>query len=327
MAILTPLDPDGARRLGVLFGLAVTGARGLLVGSVNTSYELTLASGERVFCRIYEEQGAEAASREAALLDHLATRGVPTPSPLRRAGAPDGAFIASHAGKPVALFPWIEGEMVCTRAVTAEHARQVGEALARVHVAGEGVAIAASPRFEPAPLRRRLEGVLGGPRDGVPDDVARAAERLLARLDALAPTLGAREEHGLVHGDLFRDNVLWRGGRIAALLDFESASRGSRGFDLMVCVLAWCFGDALDLGLARAMAGGYAGVRPLSAGERACLFADGCFAAVRFGATRITDFELRPRGLSVYKDYRRFLARLDALEALGAAGLAWALGL
>ncbi len=63
----------------------------------------------------------------------------------------------------------------------------------------------------------------------------------LARL-ASRPIVG----QGLIHGDLFRDNVLWREGEISALLDFESASRGSRPFDLMVTILAWCFGDSLD---------------------------------------------------------------------------------
>ena len=71
-----------------------------------------------------------------------------------------------------------------------------------------------------------------------------------------------------LHGDLFRDNVLWRGGRIAALIDFESAARESYAFDLMVTILAWCTGDGLDPALARAMCEGYASVRPLTDAER-----------------------------------------------------------
>jgi homoserine kinase type II len=90
---------------------------------------------------------------------------------------------------------------------------------------------------------------------------------------------------------------------------------------LMVTVLAWCFGDRLDLALARAMLSGYARVRPLADDEAADLHAEGSFAALRFAVTRITDFELRPRGSGVYKDYRRFLARAAALDALGARGL------
>lgn len=120
--------------------------------------------------------------------------------------------------------------------------------------------------------------------------------------------------------------MLWTNGRIAALLDFESASHESYPFDLMVTLLAWCFGDHLDPALARAMAQGYARVRPIPEAEAARLYEEGSFAALRFTITRITDFELRPRGSGVFKDFRRFLARGEALDALGPAGLRDMLG-
>jgi homoserine kinase type II len=74
------------------------------------------------------------------------------------------------------------------------------------------------------------------------------------------------------------------------------------------------------------MAQGYARTRPLPEGEAARLHQEGTFAALRFSITRITDFELRPRGSGVFKDYRRFLARGEVLEALGPAGLRALLG-
>jgi homoserine kinase type II len=88
----------------------------------------------------------------------------------------------------------------------------------------------------------------------------RALNAWSARRDSSLP-------RALIHGDLFRDNVLWNGAEIAALLDFESASDGVLAYDLMVTVLAWCFGDALDVSLARAMVAGYAEVRALSRAE------------------------------------------------------------
>ena len=124
---------------------------------------------------------------------------------------------------------------------------------------------------------------------------------------------------GLIHGDLFRDNVLWAGGWIVALLDFESASEGVFAYDLMVTVLAWCFGDGLDLTLMRALIAGYERVRPLSAEERAGLVAEGCAAALRFTITRITDYAMRVTdGPRVIKDWRRFERRLAQLEGLSA---------
>lgn len=323
MAILTPLSVGEARSLGSLYGLEVARVQGLVAGSVNSNFELGLRGGGRAFLRIYEEQGFEGAAREAALCEALAAGGVPTPRPLRRRDDP-ARVIAEHAGKPVAVLPWVEGVNVCQGQVTPELTRRVGEALGRVHRAGAGVEDAPVSRFGLAALKERLGGL--GDRE-MPEGLRADVALLERRLDALREEearLGPGPEV-VIHGDLFRDNVLWAGGEIAALLDFESASRGSAGFDLAATMLAWCFGDALEERLAGALGEGYAAVRRLEAAERERLFHDARAAALRFAITRVTDFELSLPGRQ-HRDYRRFLARWDALERLGPAGLSRLLG-
>lgn len=321
MATLTPLLLDDARRLGAAYGLDVASVRGIPAGSVNSNYALTLGDGGRVFLRVYEEQQAASAAGEARLLAHLEARGVKTPRPLALAGDEAGGFIAEHAGKPVAVFPWIEGDSLCQKRVTPDAVRKLGAALAEVHLAGDSFVGAPASRFGEAQLAARLRGL-----EAMDLDAELAA--VVARLDADLAALASRPSagKGLIHGDLFRDNVLWREGEIRALLDFESASVGSRPFDLMVTILAWCFGDSFDHELARSLADGYTSRRPLPEDEAAALHAEGSFAALRFSITRITDFELRPRGNGVFKDYRRFLARGRALAELGPRGLRALLG-
>jgi homoserine kinase type II len=320
MALLTPLSLACARRLGARYGLSVASVRGIPAGSVNSNFELTLEGKGRVFLRVYEEQTALSAAGEARLLEHLAARGVATPRPLslQLEGDP-GRFIAEHAGKPVAVFPWARGEALCQARVSPEAARQVGAALGRVHAAGASFADAPPSRFGVAKLVERIRGLQATPLSA---DLAEVVAQLAGRLAAFEGRDPERAPGvGLIHGDLFRDNVLWEAGAITALLDFESASRESRPFDLMVTLLAWCFTDKIEPALARALALGYASSCPLSEDEAARLYDEGCFAALRFAITRITDFELRPSGSGVYKDYRRFLARGAALDALGSSGL------
>lgn len=313
MALLTPLPLDAARRLGERYGLHVVSVTPILAGSVNSNFELALAHGGRAFLRIYEEQDVGAARREALLVAHLAARGVPTPKPTPRVDGDACAFIAEHAGKPVAVFPWCEGAALCQRQVDQGRAHAVGAALARVHVAGASFEGASASRFDASELARRLDGLAAVT---LSHELRAAVDQLARQLPALAARPAA-PELGVIHGDLFRDNVLWQEGAIAALLDFESASRGSAAFDLAVTMLSWCFGDGFDERLACAMAIGYASVRPLDAAERRAFFDEARFAALRFAITRITDFELRPPGTGIHKDYRRFVARLDALERLG----------
>ncbi len=288
---------------------------GIERGTVNTSYALHLSGGP-VFLRIYEEQGAPRAAAEAEMLAHLSRGGVKTPGPLART---DGGFVGELAGKPAALFPWCDGEMRCLRAVRPADGEKVGEALARVHAVGAALPRQAG-RFEPADLLLRLDRIAGAP------DAAIAAEaeplrRKLATWDARRRRDLPR---GLIHGDLFRDNVLWLQPRdgpseISALLDFESASDGTLAYDLMVTVLAWSFRDTLEAAIARAIVAGYESVRQLSDSEREGLLAEGALAAIRFTVTRLTDDALRAletgRPRRPDKDYRRFLARLAWLEA------------
>jgi homoserine kinase type II len=121
---------------------------------------------------------------------------------------------------------------------------------------------------------------------------------------------------GVVHGDLFRDNVLWQGDRLVALLDWESASHGTIVYDLAVTMLAWCCGDQLDWSLGKAMVAGYQRERPLGREEWAGLWWSMRLACLRFATTRITDVYLKGTYPPGYKNYQRFLQRLDMVETL-----------
>jgi len=322
MGMFTALSLEEARALGARFGLDVREARAIAAGSVNSSFFLSLSSSERVFLRIYERVNREAAEAEARLVDHLARGGVPTPRPLPLV---DGSgLIAEHVGKPVAVFPWVEGEPICQRGVTRAKAKVLGGALARVHLAGSTFEESIPNRFRAEDLAARLEGL--AKRTDLPRDVAAILPELSARLEASfkAPPF---TRIPIIHGDLFRDNALWAGDALTAIIDFESASSGSAAFDLAVTVLSWCFGDALDLELARALVEGYAAERSMPAREREEFYDAAVFAAVRFSITRITDYELRTSGEGTWKDFRRFVARLRALEGLGRARFGAELGL
>lgn len=322
MAVLTPIDANDLKALCAAHGLPDPRSfSGIAGGSVNSNYALD-AQGMRLFLRLYEEQGVDGARRECAMLERLAHEGVPTPAPLRRA---DGEHVSAVRGKPAVLFPWRDGHMRCQAAVTATDAARVGEALARVHVAGAGEQ-AEPGRFGVDALGGRLDRIAasGDPTFAPMVPGLRAS---LTRAHAVRDTALPR---GLTHGDLFRDNVLWaESGEVSALLDFESACEDAFAYDLMVTVLSWCFGDDLEAGLASAMREGYERVRPLSDREKQGLWAEGAFAAMRFTITRITDYAMRTgaTGPRVVKDWRRFARRFERLDALGVDGLGATMGL
>ena len=116
--------------------------------------------------------------------------------------------------------------------------------------------------------------------------------------------------------------------RVALVFDFEMASDGVLAYDLAVALLAWCWRDAFDWTHARAVLAGYTSVRPFQGAEADALYVLARQAALRFTVTRIRDFHLRPMPASdrTHKDFRDYLARLHALQALGAEAFAQQLG-
>ncbi len=312
MALLTALSPEDATALMAEYGLTLKEIAPLSAGSVNSNFFLKVIRGGSevsLFARIYEEQGEEGALFELLVGEALFRAGLPVARPLKKS---DGSLVAHVRGKPFGAYERLLGEVICQKRVHASVCRSVGEALAGVHLAELGDLSVPESRFNFPGLMERLSRVTASARPALVEAAARI-DQLAARLE---PARDGSLPHGLIHGDLFRDNVLISEDRVSGLLDFESASRGPYVYDLMVTLLAWCFTDEMDLGLARALLDGYQSRRPLSSAEKAAMVVEGSIACVRFATTRMTDFSLRvPEGETPLRDYRRFFERLSALES------------
>lgn len=310
MALLTALPEESARELLSHYGRELIEIKALSAGSVNSNFFLKTKlqeKEEQLFARIYEEQGAEGAEFELKLNEQLHDAGLPVALPVRR---DDGGLFVDYQGKPFAVYERLQGEVYCQKMVTSEAAFAIGEALAKVHVAPLGGLTISPSRFGFPQIEERLKRV----EDAGRTELSAAAERIRQLSLSLEKERCPDLPKGLIHGDLFRDNALVMEGRVSGLLDFESASEGPFVYDLMVTLLAWCFGDGLDSVLARSMVEGYQTVRKLSPLEQENMVREGSIACIRFASTRLTDFSLRVApGEKPLRDYGRFFERLDAL--------------
>lgn len=319
MAVFTHVSVEDASRVTDAHGLGpATSVIPIAAGSVNTNYFVEGAFGRR-FLRVYEEQDTTGVAYEWALLAHLRAEGLEVPSVV--VGTEPGAVLV--AGKPTALFELVEGEEVCQRLVTPARAAAVGSFLGRLHRAQASFGWRREGRFRRSDLRTRLAFASEQKRHELDQPIA----RLHALLDVLDATEPKDLPRGVTHGDLFRDNVRFDGERIHAAIDWESAADGVLAYDLMVTVLAWCFGDALDYTLASAMVRAYHGERPLEPSEWQALRYLGIAVCARFATTRITDFHLRtPVGETPKRLFQRFFQRMDEIERETAETFAERLG-
>ena len=306
---LTTISGDQLAELAREFALGeVRALHPIAAGTINSNFEVECARG-RFFLRVNEGKREGDVAWEAWLVGELARRGVKTPPPRE---ARDGRPYARLPGedKWVSVFLWRDGAHLAE--VTIEHARAFGGALARLHVAGLALGNARASIYDHAHLVARYRGFERSNDPALARAIAILGEEL-AEAERATPVRAAAT-HGIIHGDLFRDNVLWVGDDISAILDFEQASGGSLAYDLAVCVNDWCWDERAALpraDLARALLAGYESQRELPDLDRAALPIEIRAAAARFTITRITDVYLASRP-NPAKDFRAFLARVES---------------
>jgi homoserine kinase type II len=268
--------------------------------------------GAAIFLRINENKAEDEVVYEARVVAHLASRGVATPAPLN---ATSGQPFARLQNKPITLFPWVAGRHLGAREVARRHVEKVGAQLARLHLCGADFPERRPGIYTLEHIGQRFRTFA---RSGDPK-LSQVVPLIREELERLPVERTPDLPEGLIHQDLFRDNVLWGddGDAIAALIDFEQAAWGRWAYDLAVTILAWCFhDDAFDAPLVAEMLRGYESVRRLTDNERVALPMEARVAAVRFTVTRVTDVYLRS-GAPSGKDFRSYFSRMRVLRERG----------
>ncbi len=291
---------------------------GIAEGVENSNYRLRTERGCFILTLYEKRVDPEDLPFFLGLMDHLAARGVPCPTPIH---GRDGASLRRLCGKPAALVSFLEGKS--PQRIHAAHCGALGDALARLHLAGAGFA-----------MRRHNALSVGGWRPlfeacrAEADHVMPGLEDELGReLDTLEGNWPADLPHGVIHADLFPDNVFFEGFRVTGIIDFYFACVDIVAYDLAICLNAWCFepDGAFNITKARQMLAAYRALRPFTGRELEALPLLARGAALRFLLTRLFDWQHRVAGALVRpKDPLEYLQKLRfhrGLRGPGAYGL------
>jgi homoserine kinase type II len=283
-------------------------------GAVNTGYHVW-SGGRRYFLRVNEGKTPSEVAFEAEAQRYLHAARFAVPELL---SAVDGQAFVEVAGKPAMLFAYAPGEELSKGDVTPERCRRLGEELGRLHELAAGFGPSRPNPFGPAWTRERVERLEPAGRGDA--EVAAALPLLREELAQAGALPGA--PRGLVHGDLFVDNVLWIGDRVSALLDWEMSCVDPFAYDLGVAVNAWCWTGAFLPERARALLAGYRARRRIEPETVDGLYAWSRYAALRFAVARIHGYvpEEKGGGRLARKDWRTYRDRLQALRSMGEAG-------
>ena len=252
------------------------------------------------------------------LMEHLAAKGIACPVPVRDR---EGAQVVDLAGRPAAIVTFLDGLSV--RRCEPRHCELVGEALARFHLAGLDYPIRRANALGPEGWRPLFDHFAGRANE-VQTGLGEAIESELSELLPRWPTDLPR---GVIHADLFPDNVFFLGGRLSGIIDFYFACNDWLAYDIAICLNAWCFEPDFSFNVtkSRALLAGYESVRPLQAGERAAMPLLARGAALRFLLTRSHDWLMTPKTALVAPhdpgDYLRRLRFHQRVSSAGAYGL------
>ena len=278
--------------------------KGIAEGVENSNFLLQTERGVFILT-IYEKRvRAEDLPFFVGLMEHLAAAGVPCPLPVK---ARDGEALRRLAGKPAAIVTFLQG--VWPRRPTAQQCAELGGALARLHLAGSGFEMRRENDLSLAGWRR-LTAATAARADEVEPGLAGGIAHELAHLSEVWPS-GLPQ--GVIHADLFPDNVFFLGERLSGLIDFYFACNDALVYDVAICLNAWCFepGGEFNITKARRFARAYRAARALSEGEIAALPTLARGAALRFLLTRLYDWLNQVDGALVKpKDPLEYRAKL-----------------
>ena len=287
---------------------------GIAQGVENSNYVLLTERGQFILT-LYERR-VEPADLPffLGLMDHLAARGVPCPTPVH---GRDGEALRNLCGRPAAVVSFLEGSS--PHRVRASHCAALGAALAHLHLAGAGFAMARPNALSVSGWRVLFESCRAD------------ADRVLPGLEAeIDRELGLIEEQwpddlprGVIHADLFPDNVFFQGERLTGIIDFYFACVDIIAYDLAICLNAWCFepDGAFNITKARQMLAAYRARRAFTPRELAALPLLARGAALRFLLTRLFDWQNRIEGALVKpKDPLEYLDKLRFHRGVASPG-------
>jgi len=283
---------------------ALTSFKGIAEGVENSNYLVHTGTGPFILTLYEKRVRLEDLPYFLGLMEHLAARGISCPLPVRDRA---GNALKTLAGRPAALISFLEGLWV--RRPGLEHCAGLGQALGRFHLGGLDFPMSRGNDLS-LPGWRSLYGDVSESADGV---IPGLKDVIAGELQYLEANWASDLPKGVIHADLFPDNVFFLDDKVSGLIDFYFACNDMLAYDVAVCLNAWCFEPdaSFNVSKARVLLQAYERERPLTEAELAALPLLARGAALRFLLTRTYDWlNTDANALVKTKDPNEYLRKL-----------------
>ncbi len=283
--------------------------KGIAEGVENSNFLVHTSRGYFILTLYERRVAAKDLPFFLGLMEHLHARAITCPQPVKNR---DGKVLGQVAGRPAAVITFLDGMWI--RRPTPGHCTAVGEALAKLHIAGLDFSRKRANALSIGGWRALYEHCRSRANE-VQRDLQSILEQELSQLERIWP---GNLPQGVIHADLFPDNVFFLGAELSGLIDFYFACNDSLAYDVAICLNAWCFESdhSYNVTKGRSLLAAYSAVRPLTKEERDALPLLARGAALRFLLTRLVDwFDVPPGALVRPKDPIEYYRKLRFHQA------------
>jgi len=305
MAVYTEVTDEEVRAFVAEYDIGeVVSYQGIAEGVENSNFLLRTTRGTYILTLYEKRVRGEDLPFFLGLMEHLAKGGIACPTPLH---GRDGPALRRLCGRPAAIVTFLEG--MWPRRILPAHCSALGEAMARLHLAAREFPLIRANDLSLAGWRRLLQATAANAHSVQTG----LAEELGAELATLEQAWPRGLPTGVIHADLFPDNVFYLDGKLSGIIDFYFACNDVLAYDLAIGLNAWCFEPDLSFNItkARLLLQAYRRRRPLEPGELEALPLLARGSALRFLLTRLYDWLFHPPGAFVKrKDPLEYLAKL-----------------
>jgi len=318
MAVYTEVGDDELNAFIDTYDIGrVTSCKGIAEGVENTNYLLKTDKNDFILTLYEKRVDRKDLPFFINLMEHLAASNIACPTPIKDR---KGRILRELAGRPCALISFLQGMWV--RRPRPDHCAELGKAMAQLHLASldfDGARVNSLSLKDWRPLFEQSKSQANSVQAGLAEEIEQELSRLETRWPQGLP-------QGIIHADLFPNNVFFIGDKLSGIIDYYFACTDALVYDIAICLNAWCFehDGSFNITKARAMLSAYQAVRPLSKAEFDALPLMARGASVRFLLTRLYDWLNTPAGAMVkphdpleYLRYLRFHKHIESASEYG----------
>lgn len=320
MAVYTEIADDQLDELLLEYNLgSVLSCKGIAEGVENSNYLLHTEAGYFILTLYEKRVNKDDLPFFLGLMEHLVAQGFVSPKPIINKA---GQTLTEVADRPAAIIQFLEGRSI--KKISPNHCALLGENLAHLHLAAKDFTIERPNALTIGSWRPLFESCLqSATGTSIKQSEINEIEKELSILEENWPTT---LPEGVIHADLFPDNIFFLDGKVSGVIDYYFACNDFLAYDIAICLNAWCFesDSSFNVTKARKLLSGYRSVREISAKELEALPFLCRGAALRFYLTRLYDWInqvegalVKPKNPLEYLKKLRFLRDVESVSAYG----------